>query len=172
MTNCPNPAFETPARKVAQASQLHAQKHIMTKKKPFEVYKDIARIDQLTKKTYGWYVRVRFQGKNHSKFFSDGKHGGRNAALLSAIAWRDNTEKKIGKPRTDRHIVTLSNTVTGVVGVRLNEKLNRYEVSWVNKQGKQGKTSVSLRRHGKQKAFAMACEIRQKKEAERLGAAS
>ena len=136
--------------------------------KVLEKHKDIARIDQEEKRTHGWYVRVRYFGKTHSKFFSDGKCGGRYSSLLAAVAWRDQTEKRLGKVRTDKHIVTVSNTTTGVVGVRLNEKLNRYEVSWVNATGKQGKTSVSIRKHGKEAAFKRACEIRQQKESERL----
>lgn len=134
-----------------------------------EKHKDIARIDQESKRTHGWYVRVRFQGKTHSKFFSDKKCGGRYSSLLSGIAWRDSTEKKLGKIRTDKHLVTVSNSGTGVVGVRLNEKFNRYEVSWVTTHGKQGKTSVSVRKHGKEGAFIKACAIRQKKERARLG---
>jgi len=131
-------------------------------------HKDIARIDQASKRTYGWYVRVRFNGKTHSKFFSDLKLGGRDTSLLAAIAWRDSTEKAIGKPRTNRSIVTASTKNAGVVGVRLNEKLNKYEVSWVTLQGKHGKTSVSISKHGKEKAFQIACERRKEKEAERL----
>lgn len=138
------------------------------KKILLEKHKDIARIDQETKRTHGWYVRVRYFGKTHSKFFSDGKCGGRYSSLLSALAWRDQIEKKLGKQRTDRHIVTVSNTKTGVVGVRLNDEMNRYEVSWVTPLGKQGKTSVSIKKHGKEKAFSKACEIRQVKEQERL----
>jgi len=112
---------------------------------------------------------VRYQGKNHSKFFSDKKNGGRESALLSAISWRNDTEKNLGKVRTDKHVVTVSNkSNTGEVGVRLNEKLGRYEVSWVNLDGRQGKTSVSIKKHGKKKAFERACEIRKQKEAERL----
>src|SRR5659263_200972 len=88
-----------------------------------EKHKDIARIDQESKRTHGWYVRVRFVGKTHSKFFSDRKCGGRYSSLLSAISWRDKTEKKLGKVRTNKHMVTVSNSGTGVVGVRLNEKL-------------------------------------------------
>ncbi|MFA7382137.1 MAG: AP2 domain-containing protein [Desulfurivibrionaceae bacterium] len=141
----------------------------MAKKVVLEKNKDVARIDQEDKRTHGWYVRVRFQGTTHSKFFSDGKCGGRYSSLLAALAWRDTTEKKIGKIRTDKHLVTVSNTSTGVVGVRFNEKLNRYEVSWVNRVGKQGKTSVSVNKNGKENAFKMACEIRNLKEAERLG---
>jgi hypothetical protein len=130
--------------------------------------KDISRIDQESKRTYGWYVRIRYLGKTHSKFFSDKKCGDKKQSLLSAIAWRNETEKKIGKPRTDRHVVTVSNTTTGVVGVRLNEQLGRYEVSWVNKEGRQGKTSVSVAKYGRKKAFEKACEVRKQKEAERL----
>lgn len=140
----------------------------MSKKILLEKHKDIARIDQEEKRTHGWYVRVRYLGKTHSKFFSDKKNGGRYSSLLSALAWRDKTEEKLGKKRTDKHIVTVSNTGTGVVGVRLNEKLNRYEVSWVNSQGKQGKTSVSIIKHGKDEAFNIACRIRTEKETERL----
>ncbi len=133
-----------------------------------EKHKDIARIDQESKRTHGWYVRVRFLGKTHSKFFSDKKCGGRYSSLLSAISWRDKTEKNLGKVRTNKHMVTVSNSGTGVVGVRLNEKLNRYEVSWVTRQGKQGKTSVSIAKHGKKDAFSRACTIRQGKEKARL----
>jgi hypothetical protein len=138
------------------------------KMKSISKQKDIARIDQESKRTHGWYVRVRYLGKVHSKFFSDKKNGGKESALLAAISWRNDTEKTIGKIRTDRHVVTVSNTKSGVVGVRLNEKLGRYEVSWVNLEGRQGKTSVSVKMHGKKKAFERACEIRKQKEAERL----
>jgi hypothetical protein len=65
-------------------------------------------------------------------------------------------------------MVTVSNSGTGVVGVRLNEKLNRFEVSWVTHQGKQGKTSVSITKHGKKNALARAIAIRQEKEKARL----
>jgi hypothetical protein len=133
--------------------------------------KDIARIDQESKRSYGWYVRVRFKGKVYSKFFSDKKNGGRNSALLAAITWRDSTRKKIGKPQTDRRIVSVANATTGVVGVRLNEELHRYEVSWCTRDSRQGKTSVSIKKHGRKEAFKRACAIRKKKEAIRLAAA-
>jgi hypothetical protein len=133
-----------------------------------EKHKDIARIDQESKRTHGWYVRVRYLGKTHSKFFSDKKCGGRYSSLLSAIAWRNKREKEVGKVRTNKHMVTITKSGTGVVGVRLNEKLSRYEVSWVNKLGKQGKTSVSIKKHGKKNAFNRACSIRQEKERARL----
>lgn len=133
-----------------------------------EKHKDIARIDQPEKRTFGWYVRVRYLGRTYSKFFSDRKYGGRYSGLLSALAWRDELENEIGKQRTDKHIVTVSNNSTGVVGVRLDTRLNRYEVSWVKPDGRQGKTSVSIGKHGAQKALEIACRIRQAREAERI----
>jgi len=133
-----------------------------------EKHKDISRIDQISKSAHGWYVRVRFHGKTSSKFFSDKKYYGRSAGLESAISWRNNTEKKLGKVRTDRQQVTVTNSGTGVVGVRLNEKYNRYEISWVNAEGKQGKTSISIKKHGKEAAFIKACTIRHGKDLERL----
>ena len=135
----------------------------------FEKHKGISRIDQEIKHSHGWYVRLRFKGKQYSKFFSDTKNGGKNLSHLLAIEWRNKTEKKLGKIRTNKHIVTLSSNGTGVVGVRLNNKLLRYEVTWVNEQGEKGKTSVSIAKHGKRKAFFRACAIRRDKENPRLG---
>gem|GEM_PF-6789720 len=89
-------------------------------------------------------------------------------SLLSGVAWRDTTEERLGKIRTNKHLVTVSNSGTGVVGVRLNDKYNRYEVSWVTTAGRQGKTSVSVRKHGKEGAFIKVCATRQEKENARL----
>jgi len=129
-----------------------------------EKHKGISRVSQDLKKTYGWYVRVRFKGKTYSKLFSDRICGGKYSSLLLAIEWRNKTEKKLGKIRTNKHMVTLSSSGTGVVGVRLNNKLFRYEVTWVNKQGEKGRTSVSIAKHGKREAFSRACAIRREKE--------
>jgi hypothetical protein len=163
-----NKAMQRKKTKTKTESKAKTKREKREKKILLEKHKDIARIDQESKRTHGWYVRVRFKGTTHSKFFSDGKCGGRYSSLLAALAWRNETEASLGKIRTDKHIVTVSNTTTGVVGVRLNDELNRYEVSWVDSQGKQGKTSVYIPKHGKQVALEKACQIRKEKEAERL----
>lgn len=132
----------------------------------------ISRIDQETKRTHGWYARVRHNGVFHSKLFSDLTHGGRGASLAAALDWRDATEKALGRPRTDRHVVMVSRTNTGFVGVSHVEKDNRFHVTWVTVDGRQGKTTVSVRKYGKEEAFRRACEIRATKEAERIGGKS
>ena len=62
--------------------------------------KSIARIDQerrfkttkgkwSTRNTRGWYVQVAWKGKRYTRFFSDGKLGGKEKARRAAIEWRD-----------------------------------------------------------------------------------
>lgn len=51
--------------------------------------KNISRIDQESKNTYGWFVRIRRDGRQISKFFSDGKYGGKDEALKTAREFRD-----------------------------------------------------------------------------------
>ena len=136
-----------------------------------EKHKGISRVSQDSKKTYGWYVRVRFKGKTWSKLFSDKMCVGKYSSLLLAIEWRNKTEKKLGKIRTNKHMVTSSSSGTGVFGVSLNVKKNQYHVTCVNDQGKQFKTSVSIAKYGKKDAFLKACAIRREKENARLGIA-
>ncbi len=139
-----------------------------TKQDTEKKHKGISRIDQDSKHTHGWYVRVRFQGQTKSKFFSDKKLSGREKGLKSAIAWRNNTEKILGKARTNKHICTVPNAITGVVGVTLNEKYNRYESSWIKPNGKQIRNSFSVSKYGKEDAFLRACTLRHEKEQIRL----
>lgn len=51
--------------------------------------KNISRIDQPSKNTFGWFVRIRRDGRQISKFFSDGKFGSKEEALKKAISFRD-----------------------------------------------------------------------------------
>jgi hypothetical protein len=52
--------------------------------------------------------------------------------------------------------------------VRRNDTLMRYDVTWCHPNGNQAKTSVSIRKYGDNRAFNLACKIRQSKELERL----
>ncbi len=51
--------------------------------------KNISRIDQPSKNTYGWFVRIRRDGNRISRFFSDGKYGGKNKSLSAARDFRN-----------------------------------------------------------------------------------
>src|SRR5436305_1803291 len=89
-------------------------------------YKGISRIDQESRNTFGWYVRVMFNGKQVSKFFSDKVHGNRKKALDAAVKYRDEAEKKLGRPRTDRQVIARqTRNSSGIVGVQLRTKIQR-----------------------------------------------
>ena len=139
-------------------------------------YKSISRIDATTSKTHGWYVRVYYKGEMHSKFFSDSRFENKQVALEEAVKYRDELEKRLGKPRTDRPVVRVSpKSETGVVGVRRRRKApgkkgknyyEVYEVTWSPEPGKMKRTSVSIAKYGEEEAFKRACAIRKQKEKE------
>src|SRR5918996_182961 len=109
-------------------------------------HKGISRIDCPERKTVGWYVRVRLGNVTKSKFFSDSKHAGKDAALERAVECRDEMEAELGKPRTDWVVVGKNpRNRSGVVGVRRTVKKHK---------GKDGRL----------RAFRMACAIRREKE--------
>ena len=64
--------------------------------------KGVTRIDDPGRHGVGWYARVVYRGKTFSKYFADMSHGGTESAFRKALAWRNATEKLVGKPRTDR----------------------------------------------------------------------
>ena len=147
-------------------------------------YKSISRIDSPAKQMHGWYVRVWFKGKMHSKFFNDKFYGGTEAALAAAIAYRDQLEEEIGKPRTDRVVVTDSpRNQTGVIGVNRVMKQTGayvpytaipnysevYEVTWQEAPNTVRRTTISIAKYGEQEAFRRACALRRQKEQEIYG---
>ena len=144
-------------------------------------HKGISRIDQPQRKTVGWYVRVTFNGKQHSKFFSDHIHGGKEKALEAAIAHRNQVEMKVGKPRTERLVIAHnSRNRTGIMGVRRKTKViktedgervtnNVYEVTWNPEPGRLCRTWVSIDEYGEEAALRKACAIRREKEREMFG---
>ncbi|MEW6736694.1 MAG: AP2 domain-containing protein [Acidobacteriota bacterium] len=149
--------------------------------RPISRYKGISRIDQIDKRTHGWYVRVGFKGNWTAKFFPDERLGGREEALAAAIQFRDEIEKELGKPRTDRVVVTRSpRNRTGVVGIQRRLKSCRtksgeityhpvYEVSWSPRPHVICRTTVSIDKHGETEAFKKAFLIRKAKEREFYG---
>lgn len=85
----------------------------MSRKKKEQNMHNISRIDQDSKNTYGWFVRIRRDGNKVSKFYSDGKYGGKEEALRKAQEFRDeNLEqwKKFAKnPDRSMHLGKKSN---------------------------------------------------------------
>ena len=133
-------------------------------------HKNITRVDHDASRTHGYNVRVMWQGERHSKFFSDAKHGDRLGALSAAIDWRNATEKEIGKPRTERQVVGLVYSSSGIPGVRRVREggTDYYEATWGTTAGKQGRTKYSIAKHGEAKALQLAKAARRRGEKARL----
>ena len=126
-------------------------------------------------------MRVNFNGVEHAKFFSDKSCGSREKALQEAIKYRDKIEKEIGKPRTDRTVVSRSpRNSSGIIGVRRKTRevksengekkfKSYYEVSWTPWPGRLNRTWVSIDEFGEKEALRRACAIRREKEREMYG---
>ena len=144
-------------------------------------HKGINRIDQPSKNTYGWYVRVSFNGQRRAKFFPDRAAGDSAKALADAIAYRNKAESELGKPRTDRAVCAgTPRNKSGIMGVRRMTISERradgsravrhfYEVTWNPYPGKVSRTLVSIDDLGGGGALRKACSIRRAKEKEIFG---
>jgi hypothetical protein len=144
-------------------------------------YKGISRIDQPSRNTFGWYVRVMFNGETRCKFFSDKASGSKRKALEAAIKYRNQAEKELGRPRTDRQVTSGSGkTETGVTGVTIKKEIKKtnkgekivnkyYVVTWHPWPGKTCAKMVSIEKYGERGALLKACRIRREKEREMYG---
>lgn len=139
--------------------------------KPIDIerHKNICRVDQESRKQFGWFIRVRKEGKFHSNFCADKASGGYYSSLLEAISWRDNKERELGLPRTDRMIVGVAKSNTGIVGLTFIEETQTYQITWVTPQGKlqASRRALSIGEN-KEDVIKELLAIRATKEAERL----
>jgi len=135
--------------------------------------KSISRIE--SEKNCAWYVRIYFAGAYVRKTFSDSVYGGREKAFREAVKWRDESEKRLGKPRTERSVRKKVTTKDGndigihrrkVKHVKRGRTYYRdiYEVTWTPEPGKVGRTTISVNKYGEEEALRMARAIRREKE--------
>jgi len=139
--------------------------------------KSISRIE--TEKHCAWYVRIYFEGAYVRKTFSDTVYGGQESALREALQWRDEMERAMGKPRTERSVRKKTVVDERDIGIhrRTAKHVKRgkiyyrdiYEVTWTPQPGKVSRTTVSVTKHGEQEALKMARAIRRQKEQEHFG---
>lgn len=125
--------------------------------------KGVTRIDDPGGHGVGWYARVTFRRKTQSKYFADGAHKGTLGAFAKAVKWRNEKEKELGKPRTDRVFsANRPKSSTGVPGVYLSKR--SYVVAWSPSPGEVCREFVSIRRYGKAEALRRAVDLRRRRE--------
>ena len=128
--------------------------------------------------THGWLVRARRQGTRISKFFSDKKFGGRDAALYDhAVPYRDELLADLPEPDDAARKSAEARSRSGVVGVNLTfkdigngTKKPYVQVSWIDPDGKRRAASYSAEKWGLRRSVWNAC-IRLYKELEKKGEA-
>ena len=142
----------------------------MKKRKNTLRAKGVTRIDDPGRHGVGWYARVTYGGKTHSKYFADMAHGGTKAAFLKALGWRNAKEKELGKPRTDRTFAKAGHrSPTGVHGVYQQKK--SFVVAWTPAPGRLERKFISITKYGREGALRRAIELRRKHERELYGRA-
>lgn len=102
----------------------------------------------------GWFARPRGRP---SKLFSDGKHGGKQAALKAAVAYRDAEPMPARRPairRSEGRVYREERSYRD----RKTGKLVYYEAwsVWIRVRGRARHTSYSIAKHGSRAARAMA----------------
>lgn len=133
-------------------------------------HKNVIKVDRPDHYMEGYLVRVQWKKQLRSKFFSIGAHGDWIAALDAAIEFRNQTERELGKPRTEQLIVgTTRASNTGLRGIRTmrNGQTDYAEAAWVDHTGRKRVTRFSMSRHGKRKAIKLAQEARERGERDR-----
>lgn len=114
--------------------------------------------------THGWQVKVRRQGRVHTKFFNDRKYGGPDLALAEAEPYRDSLLKALPPPSTgiERSREARAQPVADVPGLRLvwrdraDGPAPYVQISWMEGADRRS-SSFSVQKHGFQKALYDAC---------------
>lgn len=137
-----------------------------------QVMKNITRVRDPKKRIDGYYVRIQWKKQSYSKFFSLTEYDTEANALHQAIEWRNTTEDKIGKPRTERVICGIRpytrRTNTGEKGIQRMMKQHHkggklvgkphpyYIVTAFDRTGTMRRTGISIEKHGEENALKLA----------------
>ena len=136
--------------------------------------RNISRIDLFSangKAHGGWEVRMQRRGKKYEKFFADGQHGGRRAALQAAKIYRDDLEEKL-RPYTVKELARTPSVrnKSGIVGVRRATQVeetadyvytyNFWIAQWIDGKGKRKTRSFSVDKYGEEEAYLRAVQAR------------
>jgi hypothetical protein len=124
-------------------------------------YKNLTRIETSPKHRPGYLVRVTWAKKTHTKYFADAAYGDRLGSLAAAVEWRDQIEREVGKPRTNRPAIGVAYSNTGIVGISRTTKAGKpiFQVTWYE-NGKQRRRVFSIDLLGEQKALRAARKAR------------
>ncbi|MCU0779936.1 MAG: AP2 domain-containing protein [Akkermansiaceae bacterium] len=127
----------------------------------------ITRMERAVAGTFGWQVRLRRHGVKHAKYFADRAHGGWQASLRAARAWRDQLLGELAAAERSRVCAPSPRNSSGVVGVaKITVRgpqgvvYHFWQATWCPSPGERRSVRFSVKRHGDEVAFRLAVEAR------------
>lgn len=127
----------------------------------------ISRIDQLEKRTHGFFVRLTRDRIIHSAFFGDKAYGGKRKALKFAQRHYAGLLKKYGAiSRQAWAQISRRKGASGILGVRRTAlkrgglRLEYWMASWSPRPYVVQRKMFSIQRHGSRVAKALAVKAR------------
>ena len=138
----------------------------------------ISRIDSEHSHSYGWFVRVYYKHPEvHSKFFSDGKYGGKRKALEEAKRYLAEYMRENPPPeKLPYQREPIATNTTGVNGISetyqrdgKGEKIPCFQVFYAPKKNeRKNKRFYHHHYDSREEAFEEAVKFRKEQEAEIL----
>jgi len=123
--------------------------------------------------THGWQVRIKRQKKQHTKYFSDKRYGGKEEALNEAIAYRDELIEELPDPMDPVRRSAEARSKTGVIGLNFCWKDDGsgtskpyVQLSWLEGDGTRRSAAYSVRKWNLRRAVWKACVRLHKARAE------
>jgi hypothetical protein len=114
--------------------------------------------------THGWQVRIRRQGEQHTKYFSDKRFGGKESALETALEHRDELLEELPEAEDPVRKSAEARSKTGVIGLNFNHKDDGsgnkkpyIQLSWLDSDGNRGSAAYSIKKWGFENAIWNAC---------------
>jgi hypothetical protein len=122
----------------------------------------ISRIDQLEKRTHGYFVRLARRGKIYPAFFGDKTHGGKRRALKAAQKHYRMLLRKHGRiSRREWAQMLHRKGASGIIGVRRTVVTKVYWTAhWMPRPYVKRQKLFSVQKYGARRAKALAIEAR------------
>ena len=123
--------------------------------------------------THGWQVRIKRQKKQHTKYFSDKRFGGREGALQEAVEYRDELLEELPDPMDPVRRSAEVRSKTGVIGLNFCWKDDGsgtpkpyVQLSWLAEDDARRSAAYSVRKWNLRRAVWKACVRLHKARAE------